>query len=499
MKKIVLIVILITSNLPVFAQFNLSGQVLNPAKADTIRLNIPFVYGHYPDQDVRIAVNREGRFSFNLPVVEQKFGTLTFKGKRYLLLLSPGKNLTLSLNTADNLINKFTGTAASENKLLYRLDLMQTPVFRAPENVIKAVKLSPAAIQEQVVRPWLAARDKQLDLINRTSGLSKADKRLISQELKANAITQLSYFARNDMRMKRGDLITFLLSLYKDVSPKPDVFPAGPLYFEFADSYVGYLEAASFQDFQQHGNDPKRLLKYYGISLDSSNVLVSQKGKMYMNWLAVKNNFEPLVAEAMLAQAIDAKCQEKAISEVRPLMQEFKACYPQSRYSIRLGNTIDHLEAQLATNKGNQAIEIIEDYKQISSIYELINRYKGKVIYLDLWGTWCAPCRYELGFSPKLKQHFQEKDVLFVYLDMDDDAKDANWREFVHLNNLTGLHLRKSNNDIQKIWEELQPLKDRQGMYPSYFIFDKSGKLVQEEAKRPSDGTELYKQIEKYL
>jgi hypothetical protein len=200
MKKIVLIVILITSNLPVFAQFNLSGQVLNPAKADTIRLNIPFVYGHYPDQDVRIAVNREGRFSFNLPVVEQKFGTLTFKGKRYLLLLSPGKNLTLSLNTADNLINKFTGTAASENKLLYRLDLMQTPVFRAPENVIKAVKLSPAAIQEQVVRPWLAARDKQLDLINRTSGLSKADKRLISQELKANAITQLSYFARNDMR-----------------------------------------------------------------------------------------------------------------------------------------------------------------------------------------------------------------------------------------------------------------------------------------------------------
>jgi thiol-disulfide isomerase/thioredoxin len=301
------------------------------------------------------------------------------------------------------------------------------------------------------------------------------------------------------VRMKRGDLITFLLTLYKDVPTKPDVFPAGPLYFEFADSYVGYLEAASFNDFQQNGSDPKRPLKYYGISLDSSNVLVSQKGKMYMNWLAIKNAFEPMVAEAMLAQAIDAKCQEKAISEVRPLMQEFRTLYPQSKYNTRLGNTIDHLEALLAANKDNKAIKIIDDYKQISSIYELVNRYKGKVIYLDLWGTWCAPCRYELGFSPKLKQHFQEKDVLFVYLDMDDDAKDGNWREFLKLNNLTGLHLRKSNNDIQKIWEELQPLKDRQGMYPSYFIFDKSGKLVQEEAKRPSEGTELYKQIEKYL
>ena len=82
---------------------------------------------------------------------------------------------------------------------------------------------------------------------------------------------------------------------------------------------------------------------------------------------------------------------------------------------------------------------------------------------------------------------------------MDDNGKDAHWREFLQVNNLTGLHLRKSNQEIQKIWEEVQPLKDKQGMYPSYFIFDKNGQLIHETAKRPSEGAELYKQIEKYL
>jgi thiol-disulfide isomerase/thioredoxin len=499
MKKIVLILLLISPDIRAFAQFHLSGQVLNSANADTITLNIPFVYGYYPEHDRLIPVNREGRFSCNLSIKEQKFARLSYKGKQYLLMLSPGKNLAISLNAADTTINKFTGTGAEENKLLYNLDLRQIPFFRKPQKGSQFVELSPDALQEQVVKPWFATRDKQLNIVSRTFGISKNDQRLISQEVKSNAITQLSYFARNDARMKRDALVTFLLSLYRDISTKADVFPAGQMYYEFADSYAGYLEAASFNDFQQNGSDPKRPLMYYGMSLDSSQVLVGQKGKMYMNWLAIKNKFEPEVAEAMLAQAIDAKCQDKELSEVRPLMQDFKVLYPNSRYMDTLSVKESHLEALLAANKGNKEIKIIDDYKQITSIYEVINRYKGKVIYLDVWGTWCAPCRYELGFSTALKQHFLEKDVLFIYLDMDDDAKDGNWREFLSLTNLSGLHLRKGNSDIRKIWEELQPLKDKREMYPSYFIFDRSGKLVKETAKRPSEGIELYKQIEKYL
>ena len=87
---------------------------------------------------------------------------------------------------------------------------------------------------------------------------------------------------------------------------------------------------------------------------------------------------------------------------------------------------------------------------------------------------------------------------MFVYLDMDPDEKDADWKKFIHLNGITGTHLRKSNVEIQQFWEELLPGKKEQ-LYPSYFIFNKTGKLVQADTKHPSDGEELYTEIEKYL
>jgi thiol-disulfide isomerase/thioredoxin len=350
-----------------------------------------------------------------------------------------------------------------------------------------------------VVKPWLAMRDKQLELINKERGITQFFKRLIAQEVKANALTQLNNYARIDVRMKQRDLVSFMLVLYKDVSVKADALPAGPCFYEFADSYIGYMEARGFANFQEKGSNPKMPLLYYGISIDSANRLVSEKGKMYMNWLVIKNNYDSKVAEAMLAQAIAAKCQEKQLTELRPLMLEFGSRYPNSVLIPGLKNKIQLLDASLTANGYNKDIAIATNYREISSIYQLVNQYKGKVIYLDVWGTWCAPCRYELGFTPRLKQQFEGKDVMFIYLDMDDDSKDGQWREFLKVNNLIGVHLRKSNQDIKRIWEELQPLKDKQGMYPSYFIFDKNGHLVPETAKRPSEGTELYKQIEKYL
>ncbi|WP_158826913.1 redoxin family protein [Mucilaginibacter lacusdianchii] len=501
MKKLILIIISIIATVNCFAQFRISGQVLNKVSAgtDSLTINLPFVYGYNPEGDIRVIINRQGKFSANLPVSEKKLATLTYKKRQYLLLLSPEKSLTLELNAADTTIRKFSGPEAIENKLLYSLNLLQPPFFRAEGSSNLFSNLSPEAIQEKVVKPWLEVRDRQLTMIKNAQGVSKFNKLLISQEVKANTIMQLSRFARINVRMKRDDLVTFIMSIYKNVAVRPEVQPAGPLFYEFADSYVGYMEAAAFSDFQKRGSNTKTPLVYFGISLDSINQIAREKGKMYVNWLAIKNNFDPNVAEAMLAQAIAAKSRDKELTELRPLMDEFKSVYAHSGYTAGLTDKLHKLETALTANKNNKAIQIFNDYQQLTSIYQVINQYKGKVVYLDIWGTWCAPCRYELGFTPQLKQHFKDKDVVFIYLDMDDNGKDAHWREFLQVNNLSGLHLRKSNQDIQKIWEEVQPLKDKQGMYPSYFIFDKNGKLVPETAKRPSEGVELFKQLEQYL
>jgi len=159
---------------------------------------------------------------------------------------------------------------------------------------------------------------------------------------------------------------------------------------------------------------------------------------------------------------------------------------------------VNEIELFNRENEKLKNINVVKGYEQINSIYDVVNTFKGKVIYLDVWGTWCGPCKKELLYGPELKQHFKDKDIVFVYLDMDEDDRDADWKKFIRLNSITGLHLRKNRKDIGKFWDELLPA-GHERLYPSYFVFDKTGKLMQADTKRPSDGAALYAELERYL
>ncbi|MNE56328.1 hypothetical protein D3C80_1512280 [compost metagenome] len=83
---------------------------------------------------------------------------------------------------------------------------------------------------------------------------------------------------------------------------------------------------------------------------------------------------------------------------------------------------------------------------------------------------------------------------------MDADNKDEDWKDFIRINNLTGIHLRKNREQMDPFWKELlRNAKDKAEYYPQYFIFDKTGKLVVEKALRPSHGQQLYEQLDKIL
>ncbi|GAB2684650.1 hypothetical protein GCM10027037_02340 [Mucilaginibacter koreensis] len=499
MKALFIFFLLIIYTLSGYAQFKLSGKTLNNGKADTLYLNIPYIYTYDTDNDVKLLVDAKGNFNINLPITEQKFATFRFKGNTYTLLLTPGKALKLELNPVDTTIS-FKGTAANENRLLYNISMGAIPYFnQQPEGRNDYAKLSLAEVQEKIIKPWLAERDQKLVKVD-VAHVSTHDKQLIAQEVKAEALVQLSFFVTGPLSLKRDELLKSLGMIFRDVNMEPVVFPAGPQFYWLADRYVGYMEAQAFADMQTHQENATKIpLKFYHVSLDSGNVLAKTKGKMFLNWLAMRNNYDKRIAEVMLAQDIAQVCLDKDLAYAKPLMEEMIALYPNSKYRPGLTAKINFMETTLAQNEVNSNIRIMDGYEKITSIYQVISQLKGKVVYLDVWGTWCGPCKQELRFNPNLKRHFAGKDVAFVYLDMDEDNKDAHWREFLKVNGLTGLHLRKSRANIAKFWDELHSSKDKQQLYPTYFIFDKNGKLVQEDAKRPSEEAVLYRQIEQYL
>lgn len=484
------------------AQCRLSGQVEHLNRADTLELRIPYVYGYNNDTTMLVPINKQGNFTATAPVSQTKFVRFLFRGKVWSMLFKPGKQLEVTLNAADTSISNFKGELAAQNNLLYLIKAGQKPAFitAGDRGQNSYAKGTVAEVTERVIKPWLAEGDAQVAGIQ-ASALNPTDKRLIAQEARAENLNWIHYFVVAKMDINKDDLTGLCKTLYANVKVEPDIMPAGAQYYEFASNYIAYMEskAMTFMQALDKANAQTTPLPYFNISFNEAIKISKTKGKMYIDWLAIRNNYSKPVAEAMLAQFISNTCAEKNLTEARPLMAEMLRVYPQSKYLPKLARRVKAMENDLVANTSNKAINIVEGYEKINSIYEVVSKFKGKVIYLDVWGTWCPPCRDELKFGPQLKQYFEGKDVVYIYLDMDDDTKDAHWRDFIKVNNISGVHLRKSRTDIQKFWEELQPDKKKQGSYPSYFIFDKNGKLVNNDARTPSDKTQLYQQIAQYL
>ena len=52
-----------------------------------------------------------------------------------------------------------------------------------------------------------------------------------------------------------------------------------------------------------------------------------------------------------------------------------------------------------------------------------ISKQKGKVLFINFWATWCPPCIQEMPSINTLKKQLNEKDILFLMVDVDDNYK----------------------------------------------------------------------------
>ena len=126
-----------------------------------------------------------------------------------------------------------------------------------------------------------------------------------------------------------------------------------------------------------------------------------------------------------------------------------------------------------------------------TNLDNLIEKYDGKVIYLDFWASWCRPCKGEMPHSLKMQDKFKDKDVAFVYISTDRDANA--WQKAISSLNITGEHYRVNKNVHSQMNERFNVQ-----YIPRYVLIDKKGNVVDANAKRPSN-SEVAADIEKLL
>ncbi len=104
---------------------------------------------------------------------------------------------------------------------------------------------------------------------------------------------------------------------------------------------------------------------------------------------------------------------------------------------------------------------------------------KGKLVYIDVWATWCGPCKGELPHLKKLEKAFHWKKVHFVSISVDEN--EAAWKKMVKEKKLGGIQLH-----ADKAWSSDFVKAYKINGIPRFILLDKKGNIITADAPRPS-------------
>lgn len=131
--------------------------------------------------------------------------------------------------------------------------------------------------------------------------------------------------------------------------------------------------------------------------------------------------------------------------------------------------------------KGTPSPEF-KDYKNYEGGTMSLADLNGKYTYIDVWATWCAPCKYEIPFLKKVEKEYEGKNIQFVSLSIDRPQDEGKWRDMIKDKELTGIQLLADNAINSEFIQDYYI----QGI-PRFIILDPKGNIVDYDAARPSE------------
>ncbi|MCV9928035.1 TlpA family protein disulfide reductase [Flavobacterium sp. LS1R49] len=145
------------------------------------------------------------------------------------------------------------------------------------------------------------------------------------------------------------------------------------------------------------------------------------------------------------------------------------------------------------TKRLNGKASPVFDYENYKGGKTKLADLKGKYVYIDLWATWCAPCRAEIPFLQKTEEKYHGENIEFVSISVDKAKDYEKWKKFVNDKKLGGTQLFADRD-----WESDFVVGFGVTGIPRFILIDPKGNVLNADAPRPSS-PELQVVLDKLL
>ncbi|MDG1278670.1 MAG: TlpA disulfide reductase family protein [Algoriphagus sp.] len=208
------------------------------------------------------------------------------------------------------------------------------------------------------------------------------------------------------------------------------------------------------------------------------------------NWQIVKKklvSYNPFLRSSVVAVFVDQNFLSSGLDVPENILADLDQL--DLNPEIKKGILEDVADFEILKNKKFvTGVEISESTENI--LFQIKEKHKGKVVYVDVWATWCGPCISEFSYLKELKSQDLE-DVVFVYLCA--QSSEEAFTTMVKKFELTGDNYFLNAKQYQVFDKEVEIAG-----FPTYLVITKEGKLVREGINRPSSGDALVNQLKSF-
>lgn len=233
-------------------------------------------------------------------------------------------------------------------------------------------------------------------------------------------------------------------------------------------------------------------IKFSGNGSKSNNYLAQKS--LLSEKLFTQNIFE-LNADDFSKKVVDIK------TEFQNLLKNTKGL--DETLTVLENEEVNSLEKVLTKQYANLKLEKskyanfigkpspnFENYENIDGTKTSLKDLKGKYIYVDVWATWCGPCKAEIPSLKALEKEYHDKNIEFVSISVDNgrgyednslEASKKGWKKMIAEKDMKGVQLF-----ADKAWDsDFVKGYGIRGI-PRFILIDDKGNVLDANAPRPS-------------